>query len=419
MPHPSESFKQNLQHFEGPNPDNDTLFHALSLDDRKNHARFVARANSAYAQARRDGLPAWFKGYKDEVTKINRMNAPINYEALYALRTSYGETIWDNDISALIGVPSGTLPNPRWDVKDYLLTSFEWPRLTKSFRNPTFLRMSESSAFNHGIGIYLGISQSFTEIAESGGGLWSPTAVLQSQLAQKFGLTKSRRFFLGSSYISALQDDGEDGADLGITGLHNAANIQTGQCGVGDENVTADGDVEYGLEVGLLPDFAKVYVPHRKVLISTRGYAAETMLYAHRDTYTGVTDFERICQKFFDTGIISDWIVTDQLKASSSGIPTSTEQRAMIVGVGESTVREDIVYPVQTLPLQNTLYPGDLAEVTIFGNIVYYLKPDTTNNAFPATMCTGDITSTGTGAWLPQGRLEIGRFRRALASSQA
>ncbi len=417
--HTSESFGKNLQHFEGLNPDNDTLFHRLTTDEKDSHAKFVNRANSAYATARKAGLPEWFKPYMDEVKTLNRKNAPINFEALYALRTSFGETIWDNDISALIGVPSGPLPNPRWDVKDYTLSSFEWPRLSRSFRNPTFIHMNETSQMNHGIGIYLGMSMSFTELAESGGGLWSPQAVLQNQLAQKFGLVKSRRFFLGSSYWQAAQDDGEDGADLGITGFYNASGIQTCKIGVGDNEVTADGDIEYGIEVGLLPAFSKVYTPHKKVLISTRGYAAESMLQGHRDTY-GISDFEHVCKKFFDTGIISDWIVTDQLIVGAAVLPAAAaEQCAMLVGVGEGTMREDIVYPTQTLPFNQKIFNDDLAEVTIFGNITYYLKADTTNNAFPACKADAVGTSTGTGAWLPQGRLDVGKFRRALHSPNA
>lgn len=419
MTHSSESFKKNLEHFEAPNSENDTLFNRLDPDTMQGHAKFCARANHAYATARKSGIPEWFKPYVEEVKTLNRKNAPINFEALYALRTSFGETIWDSDISALIGVPSGPLPNPRWDVKDYTLTSFEWPRLSRSFRNPTFLHMSESSQMNHGVGIYLGMSMSFTEIAESGGGLWSPQAVLQTQLGQKFGLVKSRKFFLGSSYWEAAQDDGEDGADLGITGFYNSSGIQTGKIGVGDNDVTADGDVEYGIETMLLPALSKVYVPHRKVLVTTRGYAAEALLATHRDTY-GISDFEHICKKFFDTGIISDWIVTDQLIVGAAVLPAaSLEQCALLVGVGESTMRQDIVYPVQTLPINQKIYNDDLAEVTIFGDITYYLKQDTTNNAFPAVKADGAGTSTGTGAWLPQGRLDVGKWRRALHSPNA
>jgi hypothetical protein len=272
---------------------------------------------------------------------------------------------------------------------------------------------------NRGIGIYLGMSMSFTELAESQGALWSPQAFMQSQLGQKFGLTKSRRFFLGSSYYQAAQDDGEDGADLGITGLYNATGIQTCKLGVGDNDVTSDGDIEAGLKTALAL-FDKLYVPHRKVLISTRGYAAEGMDPSHRDTYTGVTDFERVCQTFFDTGILTDWIVTDQLVVPATGtVPAVNEQCALVIGIGESTVQESIVYPTQTLPINQKMYVGDLAEVTIFGNIIYYPKADTTNNVFPAVKADGAITSTATGAWIPQGRLDISKWRRALHSANA
>jgi hypothetical protein len=208
----------------------------------------------------------------------------------------------------------------------------------------------------------------------------------------------------------------EDAADLGITGLYNDGNLQTAQFGVGDENVTADGDIEAGIATALA-DLDKVYVPHRKVLISTRGYAVESMRADHRDTYTGVTDFERVLQRYFDTGIISDWIVTDQISKGAAVLPAVAEQRAGIFCIGESTVAEHVIYPVQTLPVNTKMYDGDLAEMTIFANAIAFNKADTTENAFPATVCTGVITSSETGAWFPQGRLDIGRWRAALHSA--
>jgi hypothetical protein len=420
MAHNNDNYKQNLQHFEGINPDNDTIFHKLSPEERDVHNTFVSRANKFYADARLKGIPAYAQSYIDEVKKValseNRTNAPINYEAIYSLRSAYGETIYDSDISALIGVPSYTLPVPKWEIKDYLLGSFGWPVFTRKFRVKKYTTLKESSQFNRGLGMALGMSMSFTELAESGGALWSPQAVLQGLNAQKFGLHKSRRFFLGGGIWNACQDDGEDAADLGITGLFNDANLQTAQFGAGDEDVTADGDIEYGLETALA-DLDKVYAPHKKVLISTRGYAVESMLAAHRDGYTGVTDFERILQKFFDTGIISDWIVTDQISKGAAVTPAVAEQRAGIFCIGEATVAEHVIYPVQTLPVNTKMYDGDLAEMTIFANTIAFNKADTTDNAFPGTVCTGVITSTGTGAWFPQGRLDIGRWRAALHSA--
>ena len=419
MTHTSESYKQNLQHFEAPNEENDQFWKRTPAELRETHNKLVSRANQAYAWARKNGVPEWFKEYEAECKKCWRSNAPVNFEAVYGLRSAFGQTIYDNDISAQIGVPSFAMDKVRWYMKDYTLKSFEWPRLSRAFRNPAFLNIGESSEFDNGIGMYLGLSFSFSELAESTGGLWSPQAVAQSQLGQKFGLTKSRRFFLGSSYYGALQDDGEDGADLGITGLFNATGIQTGNTGVGDNIITTAHDFSTGLST-LLALFDKVYVPHEKVLITTRGVFDEMLRDATRDTYTGVTQFERVLQKYFDTGQISRWIITDQLKVPASGtVPAVAEQQAIIVGVGQDTLGEALVYPTQTLPLDNKLYASDFAEVTIFGNIIKYWKADTTNNAFPAAKNSGDMTTTSTGAWLRQGTVDLGRIRASLRSANA
>ncbi len=401
----TDSMEQLQKHYEGPTADNDNIYARATLEQKADWDTFVQRANRNYARVMKQGVPAWFK---PTFENYQRQNAEINIEDLYALKTAVGETVWDKDYSALIGVPSTTMEKVRWDIKDYILTSVEQPRFSRKFRMPRFMKLAESSQHNEGVGMYLGLSMSFTEIAESGGALWSPLAFLTNQLAAVFGLHKSRRFFLGTSILGGHGDDEESGSLLGITGLCNASGIQTFEAG-GDEddNIVADYDIEESCRVAMA-DLDKVYVPHRKVLLTSRGILAETLLPGHRDATTGVSDFARVVQKWFATGYISDWIVCDQLRVPATGtVPSKTaEQDIFLICVGEQTVAEEKVYPLQTIPLQNKMYANDLAEVMLFGNIVYYRKADTTNNAFPATWAAA-LTTTTNGQEYPQGRVDV------------
>lgn len=419
MPHTSESFRQNQQHFEGPTVENDPYFKRALERDTENalaHEKVIKRANEHYALARKFGIPPWFK---NQVEVYKKANAPVNVEELYALRSAWGETIYDASIFDQIGIPKSTIDPPRWEIKDYLLGNFELPRFGRKFRNPVFMRMSETSQMSYGTGMYIGLSMSFTEIKESQGALWSPLAYLNTARNAKFGLQRSRRGFLGTTCYGAASDDGEDAADQAITGIYNHASMQTESLGSVANTINADGDVP--LMIGqMMADLDKVYVPHKKILITTRGILDEAFLPSHRDTYTGVTDFERAIQNWFDTGFVAEWWVTDQLKVPSSGtVPANSEQQACLICVGEQTVHDFLVYPTQTLPINSKLYEADFADVLLFGNIITYFKADTTNNAFPATKTAADITTDGTGKKYPQGKVDIAKYLSAMRSANA
>lgn len=400
----SETHKQNLQHFEGPNADNDSIWKFMTPENRTSYNTYVQRANAYYAAARQNGIPAdyqeYFKTIKEDLKRVN-VGVDLNYEEIYALDTAFTRTIWDMDHYSQIGVEVKPMTNPRWEEKGYRVTAHEKPRATREFNNVRFMRISQADGFSDGFGIYLGITMSWQQIKENGGGLWDPLAVLNQQGAEIFGLAKSRIGFRGYDAYELKGDDGRTPSYVKATGLLNHASAQAFQGGAGsDEDLQASGDVLVTLQ-NALTLYDKVYQPHKKILITSRGVAAETLLEAHRDTYAQKLDLHRIYEKFFATGMIDKWFVTDQVANSTT--PANTAQDIYLVGVGSACQHDTLVYPMQKLTMNDKKFAGDYREAVIWGRIMTYKQADTTNNAFPLAAVAAACTTTGTGAWIPQG----------------
>lgn len=398
-------FSTDMGHFAGPNAESDTAYARLNSKDQAAMDKFVSRANHAYAWTRKNGLPA---GY-DESAKIyneflrkNGNAGTINLEDLYALDSTISETIWDADVFSKLGIPSGVMAKPRFEIKDYLVQSEEWPRFSKEFRNPAFMRLKETSQFTNGIGLHLGISIPFTELNESQGALWSPQAMLMQELAAKFGLMKSRRGFLGSSCANATGDDGSDASTYGITGLFNYASIQACHAGIGgDGNIQDQGDLEFTLRT-MFTLIKKVYQPGKYVIVSTSGAASH--LFYERDTYQQQLDLQRVKEFLSHIGVTQsggiEWWVTEQLTAST---PAAATQHILLMKVAPSLIRRHIIYPQQMLPMLNKTYERDLQENMIFADALQIKKVDTTNNAVPLVKCSSSAVVADTVGFIPDG----------------
>lgn len=398
--------KENMQHFKAPTIEND--LGRLNEEQIYKQQKFTHTANLHYDYVRRNGMPAGYaetiEVYKQAYEKNNA--GPINFEDIYALDATISQTIWDNDVFSQIGIPTRTMTKPRFQLKDYLVQSEEWPRFTTQYRNPVFIRIKDSNAWSNGVGLHLGISIPFTEIRESQGALWGPREIMMQELAAKFGLQKSRRGFLGTSILNAYGDDGSDAADMGITGLFNYASNQTFEAGAGsDDDVTAQGDMEFTVRAAMT-DLKKVYQAGKIVIVSTSGIASQMFL--ERDTYQQRLDSERVKEIM---KIVTDsmggsnmgtswggWYVTEQLYA---GAPAVANQQMMVMKVAPTLINRHLVYPQQMLPMANKQYEADIQENMIFGDILQVKNVDTTNNAVPITIAA-DVTADSTG-FIPDG----------------
>ncbi len=406
------SHKENLQHFEGATTEQDTHFARLPEEKQDSYNTYVNRVNRAYAYAKKNGIPKDYVESQKIMNEIFRANVdvPINMEELYALDAGYTRTIWDVNNYAKLGVPVSPMANPRWQSKGYRLTALEQPRLTKEFNEPRFLRLSQADGFSDGFGLYLGVTMSWQAIKEAGGGLWDPLAVLNQQGGEKFGLMQSRVGFRGFDSFGLLGDDGNTPSMITATGLLNHSSAQTFQGGIdNDENLTVTGDVHRTFQNALaLTD--KIYTPHKKIIISSRGVAAATLEEGFRDTYAQKLDLHRIKETFFDTGLIDAWMLTDHCVKGAATLPAVAEQQIYLVCIGSGAQHDVLPYPLQKLTMNDKKYANDYREVMIWGRIMEYKQADTTNNAFPLMAVAATCTTTFTGAYLKQGWFDVGKF---------
>jgi len=413
------SHKNDLEHFEGPTIEQDTHFARLDNEQQTSYNKYVSRVNRAYAYAKKNGIP---KDYLESQKIMNEafrenVNVEINMEEIYALDSAYTRTIWDLDLYSQLGVPVTPMKNPRWQSKGYRVTAYEQPRATKEFNEPRFLRLGQADGFSDGFGIYLGISMSWQTIKESGGGLWDPLAVLNQQGAEKFGLIKSRVGFRGYDSYGLKGDDGQTPTFVSATGLLNNASAQTFQGGIDNDEVLTDtGDTHRTIQ-NALTLFDKIYIPHKKILLTTRGVVAETLIEDNRDTYAQKLDLHRIKESFFDTGMIDGWMVTDQIQKGAAVVPAVAEQLLYLVGIGSGTVHDVLPYPLQKLTMMNKKFANDFREVMIWGRICEYKQADTTNNAFPLAAVAANCTTEFTGAWIPEGWLDLKKYTSGYAAT--
>ena len=384
-------------HFEAPTIEND--LGRLTADQITNQIKFTNRANAAFDYVKRNGIPT---GYAETIEEYKKMNAgPINFEDIYALDQAISQTIWDNDVFSKLGIPTHVMAKPRWELKNYLVKSGEWPRFSKSFQSPVFININEDHNFDNGVGMHLGLSIPFTEIRESQGALWGPREVMMQELGAKFGLHKSRKGFLGDTCANAYWDNGST-ATKGITGLFNNASNLTFEGGIaGDENMQDQGDVEFTLKAGLR-DLKPCYQAGKIVVVSTGGIAEH--MYNERDTYQQQLDIARVKEVVsavmeHQGATWGGWWVTEQLYALA---PSSTAQQMMVMKVAPSLINRHLVYPQQMMPMANKTYEADIQENMIFGDIIQIKKVDTTNNAHPITVNVSALTTDGTG-WIPDG----------------
>jgi hypothetical protein len=409
-----KTWKQNLQHFEGPTVEQDSHFARMNEAGQATYLRYVSRANMAYARAKKYGIPKDYeeslKTIKEDVKRVN-VDIPINYEELYALDTALSYTIWEVDQFSKLKITIKTQKRPNWQIKQYRVGTEEWPRATREFNNPRFLRLTQSDKWTEGLGLYIGVQMSWQTIKESAGGLWDPLSVLNQKAGEKFGLMKSRMGFRGFDSYKLMGDAGRTPAFVKATGLLNDSNIQAFTAGdlVNlDANITGDNEVNDSIWTAL-SKFNKCYQPHKKWLITTRGVAAETILESHRDSYAQKLDLHRIVDKYFDTGILAGWLVTDQMLNAAAS--TKTTQSIAIVGVGPSLVKQEIIYPTQRLSMNDKKFAGDFKEVLLWAGAIQYMNVDTSNNVFPATI-DSSITSTVAGAQIPQGIFDVYKWAK-------
>lgn len=431
MAHPDESFRKNLEHFEAPTLENDAAFARMPKGDQENHLFFVKCANRAYALARKNGIPedyqATLEMYKD-LEGFKRINqglgfdakhnayGVVSYEDIYARDTAISRTIYKSSIFEQLGITIRTMASPKWQIKQYRLTAQERPQIARDFHDPNLVRFKKGHKMTEGIGLQIGVALGWQEMQEAQGGLWDEMAILQSHASEIFGVTKSRMSFRGSDFYKAQFNDGSIAAAIGRSGLLNDANHQTFEAGDLsnlDDVVTADGEVNDSIYTALCDlDPSRLRQNHKKVLVSSRGIFAETLLETHRDSYRQKTDLQRINEKYFMTGQVDGWLITDQVYHDSTNAaitPAKTAQDMWLIAIGPELQNLHVIYPTQVLPMNDKEFNEDFKEIIIYAHAMQFMHVDTTINVWPATVAA-DVETTIAGEDLREGMIDMSRY---------
>lgn len=335
----------------------------------------------------------------NETFKLNANPSLLSDEQLYLMDQQLVRTYYDTNVMARVLAPvTEYMPNPRWVSEHYTITGDTFPEFSKgsatAFRTIKNLKLGVEPTLTEGVGGAIKWTLPFTLIKEGADGVYNPDFWHNYKAGEIFGKFWDERLCLGTA--------GENtSGDLGITGVHNYSGLGSGQLGTGDNTISAAGDYDIMIRK-LLGGIFSVYEPGNNVIISTSGVGTE--LFCHDSTYTDRTDIERIQKKYFDTGLISAHYIDNNIEADTNATNTA---RAMILRIGPSTCKRQIIYPLQKKPLTDKEFEDDVAYAIIQAD-VYKMY-----NASAGYICNGDMTTTSAGI-IQNGLFMTGRDRNQI-----
>lgn len=312
--------------------------------------------------------------------RSKRLQALVPEEALYTAdnyiaRTFYAATPMIEFLAPVTGVNQSKAQ----ESKVYSGTDYGTAKLVGahgSFKNPPAIGMGVSPAFIKALGVHAHFELNFNEIDE--GGLYDIEWFHALKTAEKVGTLHNQKLSLGEGAEDAEVDTGA------VKGVHNYASLQTCFFGVGDNVITTSGDLRSGLFQALAKTLT-VYEPGEWKLLTTSGVHAEALIL--KDSYS-VTDFQIIKRDLFDTGYIKEWWINNDIEKDANAVGT---QRAMLLKVGPSTIKREIVYPFQSKLMNTKEFPDDVKEMLMVMDI-YKMY-----NANAGIICSCDITTSTLG----------------------
>lgn len=320
-------------------------------------------------------------------------------EQLYAIEQELVRTRYDTNIAGMIFGPVTTYQStPKWVEEYYTLTGDTFPVFSKgplnAFRDLAPLRLGVEPTLTDGIGWHIQWDLPWTLLDASAGGLYSPDTWHNFKAGELMGRCADERAWLGSAGENTVND-------LGVKGIYNYPGISTERIGGdNDEDVTAAGDIDDMIR-SMLGDIVGVYEPGEIILVSTSGIASE--VYFHDHTYHGQTEYEVIQKKYFDSGLVSAWYVTNNLEADANAVAT---QQVILFKMGSSTMKRVVIYPFQKKPMV-TRFQDDINYMLLEADLFKIY------NVAAATKAYADVTSTSAGI-VQNGLFMQGRSRTGL-----
>ncbi|MCP4550886.1 MAG: hypothetical protein GY834_02345 [Bacteroidetes bacterium] len=313
------------------------------------------------------------------VERSKALNAVIPSESLYTLDNHIARVFYDAcPMIECLAPVTGVNTSKAQESKTYAETATGTARLVGahgSFGSPPMVSTNISPTFVKALGVHAAYQLNFNEIDEAG--LYDIEWYWALKCAEKVGTLHDQKLCLGEDAEDAQISAG------GVKGVHNYGSLQSGKVGVGDNVLTTSGDLRIGSFTALAA-LLSVKEPGEIIMIGTSGAITELLLL--KDTY-GVTDWSVWKRDFVDTGLIKEVWVDNNIEADTNAVAT---QRVMFLKRGLSTIKREIVYPLQS-KLMLKEFPDDVKVMLMIMDI-YKMY-----NANAGFICDGDCTSTTAG----------------------
>jgi hypothetical protein len=371
----------------------------LGINTEKDWEEYQKYAN-AVVNPRTD-IPDYYRGHVKNLRDKWRMNinpSLLADEQLFEVDQHLIETYFAQNPMADMLARYGSQRAqkvPAWTSKTYKVESEKFPSFVKGtasgFRNAVSFKLGVEPSQIDGIGAAVKIDLPWTLLAEGREGVYDPEFWHNKKAMEKFGVFWDERMCLGTA--------GENtSGDLGVKGVHNYTSLPTFEGGAGeDEDMTAAGDMDFTI-IAALGDLMTTYEPGYNILITTSGVATEILM--HDSAGTDRTEYERLYNKWFKSGIISEWIVDNNIEANANAVATG---RMQILRVGPDCVMREVIYPFQKKPNMNKEFADDVAFTYLTADI-YKMYNVACGTIVAADMTTSHAGVVQNGVFMTGGR---------------
>ena len=360
-------------------------YHRLNAEDKGYFDRLVHNLQNPISRVPDEYRR--FTGRYNAAYKRMNIASVLTQEQLYEIDTTFAQTYYDNNVTSQILAPiTKVMPIPKWQSKMYTVSGDKYPNFTeKDFNNIAWFRLGVDQSFDGGLGQVIGYHLPWTTIDESREGLYD----LQTWHALKSGVMMGKnweeRYWFGSGGLHST-------GDLGVTGLLNDASITTAYGGGGgaDNNwgTALDVDATLSTYLGVLK---AVHEAGDIVVCSTPGIPEELLL--HDQATTGLTELEVIWKKYFATGLIQEWWIVNEMAEETL---SATKQTFIMFKRSPLTMSREIIYPLQTVPVDMKLWRKDIKEVMLQADLIKWRNTDAAVPAYEAGVLL-DNTTTNVG----------------------
>ena len=327
-------------------------------------------------------IPDHYKGSFKRMNALFKLNADpsaLTDEQIYLMDQQLVRTYYDANVGARLLAPVTVYqPNPRWQSQHYTITGDTFPAFSKgpvnAFRDPKAISLGVEPTVVDGVGGSIKWDLPFTLIKQGADGIYNPDFWHSFKAGEIMGKFWNERIYLGTL--------GEHtSGDFGITGIHNYASLPT----VTISAANAAGNLNT-ITIQFLAELVSCHEPGNNVLLTTSGYATESLL--HDTAATDRSEYEVLQKKFYDSGLVSAWWVDNDMEKDTNATTTG---RIEMIRMSPAVLKREIIYPLQKKPLLNKEYQDDVSYALIIADVIKIYNVD------GIAICDADDTTGSAG----------------------